>query len=697
MNAGIDDSKVNWTEEQRQRLVTLCILRILILGDQGIGKTSLLKTLLQNHAVLTEILERTIVFDVTSWNLRNGKIIMVYDLGGHNAYYYTSQFLHYNCSQNVVFLCQALGSERYDVSFQWLQATLTRSPECFVIPVLTKADEVPLAKISSFASKFTRELKQFLEDEIHVMEKVCADSKDCEDEDFVKSKLENYKTLHSELESRLFVTSMMEDHPCFDNVAKLCKYIEELSEKDKYHIEMLKVHEEFYCQLGKIGTVVGKKRELEPHTVKLGFRKIGPELIPSVTDVTVKPVEKEDEGSQISAKAGVQTEGVNEGEVFSDETISTAHHSSDVMTLSKPQVQNSLDYVTGIDGEKLKQLQREGKIILFDEAAELYEKISKKYPGSCGDVRECLKQFHSHGLCLWFQGHPLVEKIVFNNLSFFKDLLSSLFHHKALTMSFSELDVGLKSQLFDDVEENFLATLKRVSRKGLVSKKMLMILLHQNKFDEEVDTVMELLQQLDIGHHHCAGDEPLLFVPFFVDQNEIPDDIKRILPHLEVCSRNEFALSYQLKGYIPSTFWHHLSVKLMHHLPDPSDTQQQTVFRNGLWVIVDGLYLLVHFTRNIVKVVIRGKTESDSVHSVWKWTRIICNKIVTLIQISWPGLVPRIMLDCNNCKTHQWFLIKMLKEENDDIYVRCDGDLLKQVPSLLVRPPSKGMFVGFVK
>ena len=689
MNTEIDDSQINWTKEQRQQLVRLCILRILILGDQGIGKTSLLKTILQNQSVLTKIFERTVVFDVTSWKLRNGKVILTYDLGGHDAYYYTSQFLHYNCSQNVVLLCQALASEKYDVSFQWLQATLSRSPECFVIPVLTKADDVPHAQISSCVRKFTTELKQLLENEIKVMKKVCGDSK--------AAKLENYNTLHSEFESRLFVTSVKKDHPCLNNVENLCKYIEELSEKDKYHIEMPKVYEEFYCQLGKIGTVVEERRTLEPSTIDMDEIKIGPELIPSVTHAMVNSEQKVDEGYEVSPEDSVQIEAVNKSEVLSEETISTEHQSSVPMTLSKPRKNDNLDNKTNIAGEKLEQLQREGKIILFDEAAKLYEKISKKYSGSCGDVKECLKQFHSYGLCLWFQGHPRVEKIIFNNFSFFKDLLSSLFHHKALSLPFSELDVGLKSLLFDNFEGKYKQTVERVSRRGLISKKMLKILLHQRKFDQDVDTVMELLQILDIGHYHQAGDEPLLFVPYFVDLNEIPNEIKKKSSHLGICSKNEFALSFQLTDNVPSTFWHHLCVKLMDHLHDPSETQQQFVFRNGLWVTVDNLYLLVRFTRNIVKVVIRGKAKSDSVLSIWKWTSIICHKIVTLIKISWPGLVPEIMLDCSNCNTHQWLLMEMFEEKNNDISVRCDADLLKRIPSLLVRPPSEGMFVGHWK
>ena len=630
------------------------------------------------------------MFDVTSWKLSNGKIILAYDLGGHQAYYYTSHFLHYNCSQNVVLLCQALGSERYDVTFQWLQATLTRSPECFIIPVLTKADEVPTAQISSCVTKFTTELKHFLENEIYVVEKVYADSKDCEDEDFVTSKLENYKTLNREFESRLFVTSVMVDHPCFDNVAKLCQRIEKHSEQTKYHIEMPKVYEEFYCQLGKIGTVVEERRKVEQSTLKLNEGKIGPELIPSVIHGKVKS--EKAKGHNIFTETGSEIEAVNKSEIYSDETISTAHQSSVVLVYSRSQVKKHLDYANNIAGEKLEQLQREGKIILFDEAAKLYEKISKKYPGSCGDVKECLKQFHSYGLCLWFQGHPKIEKIVFNNFSFFEDLLSSLFHHKALDMSFSDLNIDLRRQLFDNAEEIFQGTIKRLREKGLVSKKMFKVLLHQINFEEEVDTVIKLLEILDIGHHYHAGNEPLIFVPYFVDQMETPNEVKKKFPHVLVCSKNEFALRFQLKGNIPSTFWHHLCVKLMDHLHDPLNMQPPVVFRNGLWVVVDKLYLLVYFTGNIVHVVIRGKATSDNVLRAWELTGVICHKIETLIKISWPGLSARILLDCDNCDTHKWPLVEILQSKNNKIFAGCDADKTKRIPSLLVAPPSEGMF-----
>ena len=708
---GTDDSQINWSGIQRQQLVRLCILRILVLGDQGIGKTSMLMTLLQNQSFLTGILDRTIVFEVKSWNLTSGKVVLAYDLGGHDAYYYTSQFLHFNCSQNVVLLCQALGSDKHDISFHWLQATLTRSPECMVIPVLTKADEVIIDEIPEKVYKFTTNLNQFLKHEIDILEKVHNDSKGCEDESFNLHKLVTYQTLLNQFENRLFVISVKEGHPNFENVLSLSKFIEELSKQEKYQVEIPKLYTEFYQDLGKMGAVVEVKAKKKPAEKE---RKRGRLFIESAKEMKTKFEKKEEEEESVTTMEEENGENKIEEMGNGGEEIGKTER-TEVNTLQKESAtinhtctsnkesyfalnRQSSNLVDGHSG-KLEQLQKEGKILLFTEAAKIFDKLSKKYPGSCEDLKMCLKQFHSYGLCLWFQGHPHIENIIFNHLGFFKDLLSSVFHHESLSLSFSELDKNLRKQLFDDVEERFLDCLHRVCERGLFSKAMLKVLLYQRHFDEEVESVMQLFQQLHIAHCHSAGEQQFLFIPYFVDKIEIPEDIKKILPKLGVCSKDELALNFQLKGNIPSTFWHHLCVNLMDELYDPSETQQQIVFKNGIWAQVDSLWLFVQLTGNILQVIIRGRTECDDVGRVWELTDRICKIIRNLIKISWPGLAARFSLDCGDChlgtsdvhKIHQLQLIKMLETDNNDIYVGCKVDKCKQIPSLLVRHPSKGM------
>ena len=708
----MDDSRIIWTKNERRQLVRLCVLRILVLGDQGIGKTSLLMTLLQDHSYVTGLHDRTIVFEVKSWNLRNGKVVLAFDLGGHDAYYYTSQFLHFNCSQNVIFLCQALGSDKYDVSFQWLQSTLTRSPECMIIPVLTKADEIPLEEISERVCNFTKMLKQFLEKEIDILEKVHNDSKGCEDELSNLHKLETYQTLLIQFDKRLFVISVKKDHPYFENVGKLSKYIEELSKEQKYQIEIPKLYEEFYRELGKMGTVVEVKNIRKPN-------EEGDDYVtePRFIQSTMEMRNDETKGDQNIANTHDQE---NTGEdnfekvkgkeqeirFTSDTEVNPLQRYSAPIQTHKSNTRPDLELQrqqsspTDTGSAKLEQLQREGKILLFTEAVKIFEEISKKYPGSCADVKLCLSQFHSYGLCLWFQGHPHIEKIIFNHFGFFKDLLTSVFHHETLNLPFSELDKDLRRQLFEDVEYRYIDCVHRVINQGLVSKAMLKILLYQRDFHEDVETVMMLFQQLHIAHFHTAGKELFLFIPYFVDRKEIPSDIKKILPKLVVCSKDELALNFQLKGNIPSTFWHHLCVNLMNELHDPSETQLRIVFQNGMWAQVDSLWLLVMLSGNILKVTIRGKTEYVDVHKIWNLTYRICNILRNLIKTSWPGLAASISLDCTDCqlrkedvkRIHQLLLLKMLETDNDSIYVGCQMDIVKQIPSLFVRPPSKGNF-----
>ena len=587
-------------------------------------------TLLQDQSYLTGLYDRTIVFEVKSWNLRNGKVVLAFDLGGHDAYYYTSQFLHSNCSQNVIFLCQALGSDKYDVSFQWLQATLTRSPECMIIPVLTKADEVPHDRISERVHKFTKMLKQFLEIEIEILEKVHSDSKGCEDELSNLHKLETYQTLLMQFDKRLFVTSVKKDHPNFENVGKLSKYIEELSKEQQYQIEIPKLYEEFYRELGKMGAIVEVKNITKPND-ECGDCITEPKFIQSNMEIkrNDEPITQAEERRGESNFEKRQSEEpeirvTNDTEVNPLQRCSAPIETHETNPRSDLELKRQLRSPAYTASVELETLQREGKIILFAEAVKLFEEISKKYPGSCEDVKMCLSRFHSYGLCLWFQGHPHIENIIFNHFGFFKDLLTSIFHHEALNLSFSELDKGLRRQLFDDVEDKFVDCVQKVSDQGLVSKTMLKIMLYQRQFNEDVESIMQLFQQLHIAHLHTAGEESFLFIPYFVDKKEIPSDIRNNLPKLGVCSKDELALNFQLKGNIPSTFWHHLCVKLMDELHDPTGTQQRIVFKNGLWAQVDRLWLFVMLSGDILKVTIRGKAEYNDIHNVWDLTDCIC-------------------------------------------------------------------------
>ena len=636
--------------------------------------------------------------------------MLAYDLGGHDAYYYTSQFLHYNCSQNVVFLCQALGSDKYEVSFQWLQATMTRSPECLVIPVLTKADEVPVGNISDRKEKFTTEMKQFLDKEIIILDKVHKYSKGSKDETDNRCKLETYRTFLNEFEERLFVISVKQNCPQFDNVEKLCTYIEGLTNQENYQVEIPKLYEEFYRVLGKMGAVLEVKSESteqkkEQRTIVVPPKHIQiPLELKRNNEVKMDPegknrVKETNKDNKIEGNNVEQIRETDEAEVNSllkcSEPVETKRTNKGSYSELKSQPSSSLD----IPPVKLEKLQSEGKIILLSEAAKIYDDISKKYPGSCGDVKKCLTHLNSYGLCLWFQGHPQIEKIIFNNFVFFKDLLSSVFSHEALILSFSELDIDLQL-LFEDFENNFLDSLQRIRDKGLFSKAMLQVLLNKRKLDKEVETVVQLLQQLHIAHCHSAGKEIFLFIPYFVDKNEIPDFIKRISTKITVCSKDELALNFQLKGNIPSTFWHQVCVKLMDELYDPSETQQWGVFKNGLWAQVDALWLFIQSSENMLKVTIRGRREYDDVCSVWEHTNRIDKILKNIIKHSWPGLAPAILIDCSHCRLrtsdmnriYQLSLCKMLETGNNKIYSGCKMDTgLKHIPSLFVRPPSKGI------
>ena len=629
-------------------------------------------------------------------------MVLVYDLGGHDAYYYTSQFLHHNCSQNVVFLCQALGSNRYDVSHKWLQATLTRSPECIVIPVLTKADEVPFEEIPERVGKFTASMKLFLDKEIDILEMVQSYSKDSEDETHNQCKLETYQTLHTEFENRLFVISVKADHPCFEDTVKLTNYITNLSEQEKYQVQVPKLYEEFYRELGKIGAVIQVPAKINPTEDENKISK--PKFIESSFPLTRK--DEAYKNQKRTSTVVVQNRGQTKDEkidnckqqmTFDRESKSFQECSSSNNDFQLTRQSSSSPEICSV---KLQQLQKEGKIILFNEAEKIFKTISEKYPGSCEDVNVCLKQFHSYGLCLWFQGHPHIERIIFNHFGFFKDLLSTVFHHEALELSFNDLHKDIRRQLFDNIEEKFIDCVQKVSDQGLVSKEILKVMLHRRHFDEEVETIIQLFQQLHIAHCHSAGTEPLLFIPYFVDQKEMPDRIKSMLPKLSVCSKDELALNFQLKGNIPSTFWHHLCVLLLDELYDPSGTQERIVFKNGLWAQVDSLRLFVQLLGNILKVVIRGKADHKDVHKVWNLTDCIRKILINLIKISWPGLAARLLLDCGDCwlekldvhRIHQWLLVKMLETENDVKYVGCRMNTGKPIPSLLVRPPSKGIY-----
>eukprot|EP00058_Branchiostoma_floridae_P028537 XP_002614028.1 hypothetical protein BRAFLDRAFT_67388 [Branchiostoma floridae] len=119
-------------------------LKVVVLGKELAGKTSLIQTLLSGDSSLTQQEDRTHGVEITQWKPDDNITFEVYDFGGHDAYHLTHQFFLTQDSLHLLTVdlqtyCCTEQDYKNAVGF-WLDTLNARVPGAMVTIVCSKSE-----------------------------------------------------------------------------------------------------------------------------------------------------------------------------------------------------------------------------------------------------------------------------------------------------------------------------------------------------------------------------------------------------------------------------------------------------------------------------------------------------------------------------------------------------------------------------
>ena len=221
------------------------------------------------------------------------------------------------------------------------------------------------------------------------------------------------------------------------------------------------------------------------------------------------------------------------------------------------------------------------KFMSFLEAKEKLTEINKalgKKKATDNDTKYALSKLNQRGMMVWFMNSGKLENIVFNDLKGFLELLKTIFSHEIANITYHELESGLQS-IFRNKEKIFDIAMNSLLQNGLMSSQMIQLLLQQKRCNISVEAIIELLEKIDVGFRHKNN---YVFIPFFVENKALPQDIKLEIENLAIVTATNIGLQTKIVGNIPVIFFSYFVVKLYRKLDPLDPTQSVVLWKNGM-------------------------------------------------------------------------------------------------------------------
>ena len=435
-------------------------MHIVVAGCQGIGKSTLLNILRGPQAYLTEKSDNTDVSHSRKWvlggNKRNG--IPMVELGDHDLFQATGHYIYEKGSTNVTLLCHDILSTEYDSTFKWLESIIYISPRSHSEFILTKAEM--LKKEEDHQEKiegFLQELKHYLYNQYKLLNK--AVQQHTLDEDHRKSienALEKYQKLENQSDLSPYVVSCMVDY--YSTVDKVKVKLQELSETLGNTVCLREEHQLLYEAMGKVGNDVSCMTQVD-HS--------------SCTTAKSKCKKKKPLYKKIWNKIRRKKSAVQEKWVKSSPQISQVQKAQCV----------KLDEAVGVYKEIL-----EGLSLTTERLEE--------------QTKEALVELSDHGFVLYFRESERLAGVIFKELQTFVNVLKCIPYY-GVDESFEcyedELVKNHKGVL--DAGIDFQNDIMTLNENGVMTKKLLQCLLDKWMCVIEIDTMMALLDEIELGYH----------------------------------------------------------------------------------------------------------------------------------------------------------------------------------------------------
>ena len=339
-------------------------------------------------------------------------------------------------------------------------------------------------------------------------------------------------------------------------------------------------------------------------------------------DEARKQMEATEEHSINQSEDGLQ---LNESEKQLEATELQSTNESDENADILEQIPTS---VTSLSSKQIKYL-------TFAESKQRLTRINrvlKILETSDEDTEYVLSELHKRGMMVWFMNNGVLRNMVFNNLKSFVELLKTIFDHNITDIKYAELEPKLLG-IFKHKERSFNTARESLVEHGLMSSQMIELLLQQKRCDISVEAIIELLEKIDVGFRHKNN---YVFIPFFVENKHIPQDIKLELESLTIVTPTNIGLQTKIEGNIPVIFFSYFVVKLYRKLDPGNPTQSVVLWKNGMRATAgDAVVLADYDGRSCIRLSVTGPP--DELPYMWDFLSESVHKVEDLRCTWWPG------------------------------------------------------------
>ena len=648
-------------------------MRILSAGKRGNGKSTLLNTLLSSKSSLTDKSDRTEVANFGIWvpDGRKMKVISTVDLGGHDSYQATGHYFHRNGLANVVVLCHEISSTEYDDTFNWVESIIYTSPSSHIEFILTKADLIDNEEDRQQKKEaFLKELELYLKDQCELLKDAVLYAQQHKlDEDHRKSIEEaqrKYEMLCDNKDSCTHLISCVEGYD--STVDQVRERLLELSERPGTMVYLEESHQRLYEDLGKVGLDVPQMIQADSSLSAAAKPKSSKKPLYKKIwhKVRRKKVTEEDKVEALSPQ-----------------------------TSSMQQTQ----YAT------------------LDEAVAVFKTILQELGLTTAAVQEQTKQalakLSDHGFIIYFKDSERLSNVVFNDLKTFVDVLKCIFHHRI--NEFLEYDANdelvKKNFGLENTEKHFHGEIKKLRDNATMTNKLLQFLLDKSNCAIDSNTVMELLNKVDVGYlfrpkqiTECTSvsvdsSDPVVFIPYFLKEKEQEDVDLTLFQNIEKCDVDQLSLTVLMTGRVKKPFFDYLVVRLYERLYPYQETQKLILHRHGFYATLGKYNICMALTmprKGEIKFVVKGSVKTLEGHrTIFEFFKYFDEDSTLGMRTWWRGMPGKKVFICTNCSMMELkcerCVSDVLKHTQHNQRIFCEGSY-NDIPAALVFPLSESKF-----
>ena len=317
-------------------------------------------------------------------------------------------------------------------------------------------------------------------------------------------------------------------------------------------------------------------------------------------------------------------------------------------------------------------------------------------------TQQALEKLHSHGLITYYLGVPILEDIVFNNITSLIKLLETVFHHNIQEfLRFETLPPDVAVNLFDDNHTTFNAHVKNLEQNGIMSSQLLSALLQKSKCQIKEEAVIRLLEQLEVGFAYVPdnSDTENVFIPFFVEKAIPEDELHHKKAEMLKTGPKRLSLQGKMRAEMSPTFFHFLIVRMykeIHHVK--AQFKKTKGWSNCFFAeLAENTTKLMFLLNENSEVEFFFQADIGTVtqhRALFNWLGITFQEQEKLTEIWWLGLVFDVILICTICK---WLsqdgecvipLEDVIRDDSPCDKVQCDS--VEWLPRGIMLPLSKG-------